>query len=90
VLPLTIVRFMGFHQQKVTGRVHTRPVATFFVVTIFSLSGVMNAILYRLTRANIFQGGDRSKPNPPPIRAHDLGPGYVVESPVGSFLSPAS
>jgi hypothetical protein len=74
---------MGFHQQKVTGSVHTRPVATFFVVTIFSLSGVTNAILYRVTRANIFQGSHGSGPKPPPIRDHELG--QVTDSRSGSF-----
>ena len=74
VFPLTVVRFMGFHEQRVTGKSHTKPVATFITVTIFALSGVFNALLYRLTRASIFQGSPENEPNAPPIRDHELGP----------------
>jgi hypothetical protein len=71
VLPLTVVRFMGFHEQHVTGRTHRQPVATFIVINLFTLSGVFNALLYRLTRASFFQSQlETGPPSPPPIREH--------------------
>ena len=56
VLPVTVVRFISFHEEKVTGESHQQPVATFLVGIIFVLSGVFNALLYRFTRARLFRG----------------------------------
>jgi hypothetical protein len=71
---------MGFHEQEVTGKSHTKPVATFITVTIFALSGVFNALLYRLTRASIFQGSPEDEPRAPPIRDHAIELGQVAGS----------
>jgi hypothetical protein len=66
VLPLTVVRFMGFHEESVTGRSHSRPVANFIFDNLFVLSGVFNALLYRLTRADFFRAEPKTGPPPPP------------------------
>jgi len=63
VLPLSVVRFINFHRPN-----RRRPIETFIVINIYTLSGVFNALLYRLTRADFFIGPPRTKPQPPPIR----------------------
>jgi hypothetical protein len=69
VLPVTILRLLGFHEKKVSGKTHKLTVVMFIFHTLFVLSGVFNALLYRLTRANFFQGQPRAGPPlPPPIR----------------------
>ena len=68
MLPLTIVRFLTFVEEKNYGKARPRRVATFVVIIIFSLSGVLNALLYRLTRASIFRGVQRDPPTAPPVR----------------------
>jgi hypothetical protein len=69
VLPLTVLRLLGFHEHSVTGQSRKRRVVMFIFHTLFVLSGVFNALLYRLTRANFFQGQPRTEPPlPPPIR----------------------
>ena len=50
IMPLSIVRWISFHQEAAHGHSHVRAVATFTVAVIFSLSGVWNTILYTLTR----------------------------------------
>ena len=65
MLPLTIVRFLTFEAERKYGAAKPRPVATFVVVTIFSLSGVLNAVLYRLTRASTFRRVPRTIPTGP-------------------------
>jgi hypothetical protein len=68
VLPLTVVRFIGFREQKVSGQTHERTVATFIFGNLFVLSGVFNALLYRLTRADFFQAQrDDDTPRGPPV-----------------------
>jgi hypothetical protein len=75
VFPLTIVRFIGFHQEAAHGNSHIPATPTFFFVVLIALSGVWNALLYRLTRGSIFQGSSGGWPPPPPLRGgdHELG-----------------
>jgi hypothetical protein len=69
VLPLSIVRFISFHEEDISGEAKQRPVATFVVAIIFGLSGVFNALLYRLTRKPLTDP-PKTPPtlDPPPIR----------------------
>jgi len=66
VLPLSVVRFINFHRPS-----HRRPIETFIVANIFTLSGVFNALLYRLTRASIFMDSEPPPPTAPPVAALD-------------------
>ena len=69
VLPLTVLRFMEFHEEKVYGQTHKRLVVTFIFDNLFVLSGVFNALLYRFTRSGIFKPEVQLEtgPRPPPI-----------------------
>jgi hypothetical protein len=67
VLPLSIVRFIGFHEEAISGEAKQRPVATFVVIIIFALSGVLNALLYRLTRRNVLDSAPPLPPVAPPV-----------------------
>ena len=71
VLPLTVVRFLTFNEEKKYGEAKPRPVATFVVITIFSLSGVLNALLYRLTRPAVFRGDPIGIPDGPRVGGDD-------------------
>jgi len=59
VMPLSVVRWIDFRGG------HTSPVATFAVMIILSMSGVMNAALYRFTRTGFFKRVNRTKPVAP-------------------------
>jgi hypothetical protein len=78
VFPLTVVRFVGFHQEAVFGKSHIPAAPTFFFVVLIALSGVWNALLYRLTRGSIFQGSSRVEVVGPPVRGGDHELGRVV------------
>ena len=67
VLPLSIVRFIGFHEEDISGEAKQRPVATFVVVIIFALSGVFNALLYHLTRKPMLESKEIPGPLAPPV-----------------------
>ena len=56
---------MTFEEERKYGEAKPRRVGTFVVGTILSLSGVLNALLYRLTRASIFQRVPKSLPIAP-------------------------
>src|ERR1700735_4014890 len=49
VLPLSIVRWIGFSQEK-----QIPSVATFIVINIYALSGAFNALLLLWTRSGLF------------------------------------
>ena len=63
ILPLSIVRWISFKQEGATGEIHIPPVATFIFSIPLSLSGVLNALLYPLTRAGFFYSAINSKQN---------------------------
>jgi hypothetical protein len=61
VLPLSVVRWKAFYGDS------PKPAATLTVVAVFGLSGVLNAMLYSLTRARLFQPVGGSEPCAPAI-----------------------
>jgi hypothetical protein len=65
VLPLSIVRFIGFNKEIKTGDSVNNPAAVLIVVSIFGLSGVCNALLYLFTRKRLFEHDWRETPCPP-------------------------
>jgi hypothetical protein len=67
VLPLTIVRFVGFQQELKTGETHHGPASALTVMIIYSLCGVFDAALYLLTRNNVFRSDSRGEPHAPVI-----------------------
>jgi len=68
ILPLSIVRWINFTAEAKTGHSHHWPAATFIVVSLFALSGFLNAILYVLTRRRFFHSEPKVEPEAPPIR----------------------
>jgi hypothetical protein len=60
VLPLSVVRWITFTTTA------TQLVATLVVEVVFSLSGILNALLYALTRSRII----RPDVKPPPLAPH--------------------
>jgi len=70
ILPLSIVRFKWFFGDESPEERHLKPgnrIATFIVITIFTLSGLLNALLYLLTRTSFFQTVPaRYRQDPPP------------------------
>jgi hypothetical protein len=65
ILPLSIVRFLGFGNEIKTGDGLDNAAATLTVVSIFGLSGVCNALLYLFTRKRLFEHDQREAPRPP-------------------------
>jgi len=61
-MPLSVVRWISF-----TGG-DPSPVATFTGGIILSMSGAMNAVLYRLTRAEFFGRDDKREVVAPTLR----------------------
>ena len=59
-----------FKEMATFGKYHTSPVATFIVVIFLGLSGVVDAILYRLTRAWIFMPKKKNEPQAPDTPAN--------------------
>jgi hypothetical protein len=68
ILPLTIVRFVGFREELKTSETHRRPAPALTVMIIYSLGGVFDAALYLLTRDNVFQSDSRGDPHAPVIQ----------------------
>jgi hypothetical protein len=62
ILPLSVVRWIGFKQEDTLGESHIPPVATFVVIIIFTLSGLLNAVMYPLTRSSLFWPEERPEP----------------------------
>jgi hypothetical protein len=58
ILPLSIVRWIGFRQEAISGHSHIPPAATFVGGILFALSGVWNTVLYLLTRSLVILGDD--------------------------------
>jgi hypothetical protein len=67
VLPLSVVRWITF-TTTATSSPLSQPVATLVVAVVFSLSGILNALLYALTRSRIFRPDARPPPPPPRMR----------------------
>jgi len=65
ILPLSIVRWIGFGQETTDGESHITPLVTFIFAIPLSLSGVFNAILYLLTRTWLFWPEERGDPVAP-------------------------
>lgn len=68
VLPLSFVRWIGFNVEAKTGQSPIWPTQTLTAEFIYSLSGVVNALLYLQTRKRLFQPDKRSDPLAPGIR----------------------
>jgi len=62
VLPLSIVRWIGFENNDTTKGSHHLAAWTLIVAVIFGLSGVANAILYLTTRKPFFHPNTRDGP----------------------------
>jgi hypothetical protein len=60
ILPCSIIRWISFKQEATLGTSHIPPVVTFIFGILFSLSGILNAVMYPLTRPRIFEG-DRAQ-----------------------------
>ena len=68
-MPLSVVRWIEFLEEVKS--VETRqisPTAVYVTVTIFALSGVVNSILYLLTRRRFFRPDKRGEPRAPAIK----------------------
>jgi hypothetical protein len=68
ILPLSAVRLKTFHEEAAAGTSHVTPLETFVVAILFSLSGILNALLYGLTRAKFLWADERDEPKPPTIK----------------------
>jgi len=74
IMPLSIVRWIGFGQETTDGASHIPPVVTFIFAIPLSLSGVFNAILYLLTRTWLFWPEREADPEAPdPVAEPDNG-----------------
>ncbi|KAJ6629520.1 hypothetical protein B0H10DRAFT_1776278 [Mycena sp. CBHHK59/15] len=69
VLPLSVVRWIGFVQDRGGRTGHTPPPATFAVISIYGLSGALNVALLLNTRPNSILFGDGSGLTPAAGRA---------------------
>jgi len=65
ILPCSIIRWISFRQETIDGASHIPPVVTFIFGILFSLSGVLNAVMYPLTRPRIFEGDRAEAPRTP-------------------------
>lgn len=70
IMPLSIVRFIELKEVATFGKIRTSPVATLIVGIILGLTGVMDAILYRTTRAGIFMPKEKNEPQAPDVPAN--------------------
>lgn len=84
ILPLSIVRWIGFGQERGNGVYHIGAGATFAVISIYGLSGLMNVILLLLTRPNslLFGKGD--------FDVHDVGRPPPTSPSLGSLPNDGS
>jgi len=62
ILPLSIVRWITFAQIAKFGESRISPVATFVVATLFSLSGILDALTYLVTRTRFFFPKEKDTP----------------------------
>jgi len=67
ILPFSIVRWSYFGKTHPVGSRHW-PELTLITANIYSLSGVLNALLYLFTRASFFQPARRREPGAPTIK----------------------
>jgi hypothetical protein len=68
ILPLSIVRWYHFSVGEKSDNRWPGAIPQLIVIFIFSLSGVVNALLYLWTRKRLFQRDERSDPPAPGIR----------------------
>src|SRR5687767_5791038 len=61
ILPLTIVRFIGFGQEAKYGAARISSGATLTVAAVYGLSGACNVVLIRLTRSKSTLFGPRKE-----------------------------
>ncbi|KIK09770.1 hypothetical protein K443DRAFT_671094 [Laccaria amethystina LaAM-08-1] len=78
ILPLSVVRWIGFVQERGGHSNHVPPAATFASITIFGLSGACNAILLLTTRpeSGLFSRLNRDDmgfaPSSPPLQPKEF------------------
>jgi len=78
ILPLSVVRWIGFVQERGGHSNHVPPAATFASITIFGLSGACNAILLLTTRpeSGLFSRLNRDDtgfaPSSPPLQVKEF------------------
>lgn len=65
VLPWSIVRWIGFKQEDTLGKIQTPSEAIFVFAILFTLSGVLNAAVYFLTRISLLWPESQPKPDAP-------------------------
>jgi len=63
ILPCSIIRWIGFRQEAISGESHISPVVTFVFAVLFTLSGVFNSVIYPLTRPRIFERTSAQAPS---------------------------
>ena len=67
ILPLSVVRWIAFRQVATAGESHISAVAIFIVSILFSLSGVLNTVMFLLTRARFFLPRKRAELEAPNV-----------------------
>jgi hypothetical protein len=67
IMPLTIVRWIGFKKEINTDKSYHTPIATLTAMIIFSMGGVFDALLFFLTRKGLFAPDSRRAPRAPAI-----------------------
>jgi hypothetical protein len=68
ILPLSVVRWKTFYDQAVNPLYNVPALATFITGIMFTLSGILNAFLYGLTRTKFLRPNERDEPRAPTLR----------------------
>jgi len=58
IIPTTIGRFIEFHQEDIGQQDHVPPAWTFFGESVYRLSGILNVLLFLLTRRGLLLFGN--------------------------------
>jgi len=68
IVPFSVVRWISF----IVGESHISPTATLITAVVFSLSGVLNTVMYLLTRAWFFRPKREVEPQAPGDQVGDM------------------
>lgn len=60
---MSAVRWIGSKQEDNLGESGIPPMATFIAIILFALSGVLNAVMYPLTRGSLFWPEEIAEPS---------------------------
>jgi hypothetical protein len=61
IVPVSITRWIGFKQEIAGEEDHVSSAAKLFAITIFALSGLVNVLLFLITRPNLLLFGEQAK-----------------------------